>query len=70
MRPTRIITAAVAAVAVCALLVAGAFAASLPEPRREQLRQRLRSRLLGEGPDRAITLQARAWAVLGVVGSR
>jgi ubiquinone/menaquinone biosynthesis C-methylase UbiE len=49
---------------------AGAYAASRPEPRREQLRQRLRSRLLGEAPDRPITLHARAWAVLGVVGSR
>ena len=49
---------------------AGAYAASLPEPRREQLRQALRRRLLGDAPDRPITLHARAWAVLGVVTQR
>jgi hypothetical protein len=46
---------------------AGAYAATLPLAVREQLRQRLRRRLLGEGPDRPIVLTARAWAVRGVV---
>ena len=49
---------------------AGAYAASLPETDRAALRQRLRQRLLGDGPDRAFTLQARAWAVKGVVPPR
>jgi SAM-dependent methyltransferase len=46
---------------------AGAFVAALPENRREELRLRLRKRLLGDGPDHAITLHARAWAVRGTV---
>ena len=46
---------------------AGAFVAALPENRREALQLRLRKRLLGDGPDHAITLHARAWAVRGVV---
>jgi hypothetical protein len=42
--------------------------ATLSEDDRESLRRQLRRRLLGEGvADRAITLQARAWAVKGVV---
>jgi SAM-dependent methyltransferase len=49
---------------------AGAYVAGLPEAEREALRLRLRQRLLGDGPDRAITLQARAWAVRGVVPQR
>jgi SAM-dependent methyltransferase len=46
---------------------AGAYAAALPLAVREQLRARLRRRLLGDGPDRPIVLSARAWAVRGVV---
>jgi hypothetical protein len=47
---------------------AGAYVAALPASEREQLRVRLHRRLLGDGPDRPITLSARAWAVRGVVG--
>ena len=46
---------------------AGAYAASLSASEREALRVRLRRRLLGDGPDRAIVMQARAWAVRGTV---
>jgi SAM-dependent methyltransferase len=46
---------------------AGAYVASLPLGVRNQLRERLRRRLLGDGPDRPIVLSARAWAVRGVV---
>lgn len=46
---------------------AGSHVARLSETEREALRLRLRQRLLGDGQDRAITLQARAWAVKGVV---
>ena len=46
---------------------AGAFVAALSERERNQLEGRLRKRLLGEGPDRAFVLRARAWAVRGVV---
>jgi SAM-dependent methyltransferase len=46
---------------------AGAYAASLTVTERNLLRERLRRRLLGDGPDRAIALRARAWAVRGVV---
>ena len=46
---------------------AGDYAAGLPEGEREQLRSRLRRRLVGDGPDRAIELRARAWAVRGTV---
>ena len=46
---------------------AGAFVASLSEAERKDLEGRLRKRLLGDGPDRAIVLPARAWAVRGVV---
>ena len=49
---------------------AGAYVAGLPETERAALRLRLRQRLLGDGPDRAITLQARAWAVKGVAPQR
>ena len=44
---------------------AGAYAASLPAADREALRLRLRRRLLGDGPDKAIVMHARAWAVRG-----
>ena len=46
---------------------AGDYVAGLSAERREQLRQRLRRRLLGDGSDRPIALTARAWAVRGVV---
>lgn len=44
---------------------AGAYTASLPEPEREALRQRLRQRFDGNG---AFVLPARAWAVRGIRG--
>jgi ubiquinone/menaquinone biosynthesis C-methylase UbiE len=46
---------------------AGAYVASLPAPDAEQLRRRLRRRLLGDGPDGPFVLRARAWAVRGLV---
>jgi SAM-dependent methyltransferase len=46
---------------------AGAYVAALSERERRELEERLRKRLLGEGPDRAFVLNARAWAVRGVV---
>jgi len=46
---------------------AGAYAASLPEPRRAALEARLRSRLLGTREDGPFTLMGRAFAVKGVV---
>jgi|WetSurMetagenome_2_1015567.scaffolds.fasta_scaffold02962_5 SAM-dependent methyltransferase len=46
---------------------AGAHVAGLIEPERNQLAARLRKRVLGDGPDRAFALHARAWAVRGVV---
>lgn len=46
---------------------AGAYAVSLPGERREQLEDRLRSRLLGDRQDGAFTLKARAWGVRGEV---
>jgi SAM-dependent methyltransferase len=46
---------------------AGEYVASLVAGERDQLRLRLRRRLLGDGPDRPIVLAARAWAVRGVV---
>jgi SAM-dependent methyltransferase len=49
---------------------AGDYVATRTESEREQLRTRLRKRLLGVGPDRAIVLSARAWAVRGTVGQR
>ena len=44
---------------------AGAYVASLSPDDRDALRQRLRRRLLGAGPDRVIVMHARAWAVRG-----
>jgi SAM-dependent methyltransferase len=44
---------------------AGAYVASLPVDAREQLRQRLRIRLIGDDGDRPVTLGGRAWAVRG-----
>jgi SAM-dependent methyltransferase len=49
---------------------AGAYAASLAETARAALESKLRKRLLGERQDGAFTLQARAWAVKGVVPAR
>jgi SAM-dependent methyltransferase len=49
---------------------AGAYAASLTEPRRAALEARLRGRLLGTRQDGPFTLRARAWAVKGVVPAR
>ena len=46
---------------------AGAYVASLSAADRDALRERLRRRLLGDGPERAIVLHARAWAVRGIV---
>jgi SAM-dependent methyltransferase len=46
---------------------AGEYVASLSAGERDQLRLRLRRRLLGDGPDRPIVLAARAWAVRGIV---
>jgi SAM-dependent methyltransferase len=46
---------------------AGAYTASLSVADRDALRQRLRRRLLGDGPDKPIVMHARAWAVRGVV---
>lgn len=46
---------------------AGAYVSSLREAERETLRERLRNRLLGDGPDRPLVLRARAWAVRGTV---
>jgi SAM-dependent methyltransferase len=46
---------------------AGAYAVSLPEPRRAALEAALRKRLLGSKPDGPFTLQGRVWAVKGIV---
>jgi SAM-dependent methyltransferase len=46
---------------------AGAHVASLTAEQQSELQSRLRRRLLGDRPDRPITVQARAWAVKGVV---
>lgn len=46
---------------------AGAYVAALATSEREQLRLRLRRRLLGDGPDRPVVLAARAWAIRGIV---
>jgi SAM-dependent methyltransferase len=49
---------------------AGAYVKALSEADRAALERRLRSRLLRDRPDGAFTLQARAWAVKGVVAAR
>jgi SAM-dependent methyltransferase len=46
---------------------AGDYVATLNADQREQLRRRLRLRLLGGGRDRTFDLRARAWAVRGTV---
>ena len=43
----------------------GAYVVSLPEPKRKQLEERMRARLLKNGPDAPFTLKARAWCVKG-----
>ena len=45
----------------------GAYLAGLPEKNRESLRARLRQNLFGSRPDGPFTLQAKAWAVKGIV---
>ena len=49
---------------------AGAYVAALSDSEREELRLRLRKRLLGDGPDHPIVIAARAWAVRGTVPQR
>lgn len=49
---------------------AGAYAVSLSETARVALESKLRRRLVGERREGAFTLQARAWAVKGVVPAR
>jgi len=49
---------------------AGTYVGALANSEREELRLRLRKRLLGDGPDRPIVLAARAWAVRGIVPRR
>jgi SAM-dependent methyltransferase len=46
---------------------AGDYVAGLSADKREQLRERLRHRLLPDGHDRPIAMTARAWAVRGTV---
>ena len=46
---------------------AGVYVASLTEERREAVKQRLRHDILRGGTDKPFTLQAKAWAVRGVV---
>jgi ubiquinone/menaquinone biosynthesis C-methylase UbiE len=43
----------------------GAYVVSLSDTRRQELEKRLRTRLLGDRPDGAFTLKARAWCVKG-----
>jgi len=45
---------------------AGHYASSLGGTKVEELRNRLRRRLIGEGPDRGFKLAGRSWAVRGV----
>ncbi len=49
---------------------AGACVARLSKDRQAALERRLRKRLLGDGPDHAIDMQGRAWAVKGTVPQR
>lgn len=44
----------------------GTYLASLPDDTQQVLRQRLREKLLGGGPERPFKLRAKAWAVRGV----
>jgi ubiquinone/menaquinone biosynthesis C-methylase UbiE len=43
------------------------YLSSLSEDRRQLLKDRLRTDILGNRPDGSITLRAKAWAVLGIV---
>ena len=45
----------------------GAYVLSLPDERRDVLRQKFRENILGSGSDRPFTLKAKAWAVRGTV---
>lgn len=45
----------------------GVYVAGLTEDRREAVKQRLRQDILRGGADEPFTLQAKAWAVRGVV---
>ena len=45
----------------------GAYMAGLSADRREAVKRAMRQNVLGDGPDGPFTLQARAWAVRGVV---
>ena len=47
--------------------VTRAYVAELSSERKAALRDRLRRRLLGNGPDRTIEIPARAWAAKGTV---
>jgi SAM-dependent methyltransferase len=49
---------------------AGAYVVSLPEPRRAALEARLRDRLLSSRRDGPFVLEARAWAVKGIVAAQ
>jgi len=49
---------------------AGAYVAGLSLERQQALRERLRTRLLGNGPDRPLQMPARAWAAKGTVPLR
>ena len=46
---------------------AGAYLAQLAEDHRAALRERLRQNIFGTRPDRPFSLQAKAWAVRGIV---
>lgn len=48
----------------------GVYTAGLSAAQREALREALRRRLLGDGPDRPFSLRARAFAVRGTVSIR
>lgn len=45
---------------------AGSFVAGLPPDKQISLRERLREKILGGGPDRPFKLKAKAWAVRGM----
>jgi SAM-dependent methyltransferase len=49
---------------------AGRYVAELPPEPQRALRERLRTRLLGAGPDRPLEMKARAWAAKGTVPPR
>jgi len=46
------------------------YISTLSEDRRQVLKERLRTDILGNRPDGSITLRAKAWAVRGVVPAR